>query len=120
MSAAKKAEHPTYAVMVQEAIASLREHGGSSRAAIKKWIGDTYGKYIDNLKMFELGVRQAIKRGVDSGKLVQVKQSFKLGDAVKAELKKKKDKAERAEKKEQKEKEKAAKETHVLCVDTTA
>lgn len=49
----------------------------------KRWLADTYGAALE-LSKFEAGVRNALKRGVDSGKFVPVKASFKLGDAVKA------------------------------------
>ena len=37
-AAAKKAEHPPYAVMIAAAIKALKERGGSSRAAILKYV----------------------------------------------------------------------------------
>ena len=79
---AKKAEHPTFAVMIAAAVASLKERKGSSRQAIEKYICANYKvgpKYSSHFKM-------ALRRGVENGALVQTKGagasgSFKLAKA---------------------------------------
>ena len=80
-AAAKKAapEHPTYSVMIADAITSLKDRKGSSKQAIEKFICANYKvgpTYNVHLKM-------ALKKGVASETLVQVKGqgasgSFKL------------------------------------------
>ena len=65
----KPAEHPTFAVMIAAAIAELKERKGSSRQAIEKYIAANYKvgpKYTGPLK-------QALKKGVEKGTLVQTK-----------------------------------------------
>ena len=66
---AKKAEHPTFAVMVAAAITNLKEKKGSSRQAISKYICANYRVG----PKFEGPLKMAIKKGVESGKLVQTK-----------------------------------------------
>ncbi|KAK8738528.1 hypothetical protein OTU49_003920 [Cherax quadricarinatus] len=68
---AKKAvAHPKYSAMIAAAIASLKERNGSSRQAILKYI-------VANYKIEEKAVatqlKHALKRGVSSGALKQVK-----------------------------------------------
>lgn len=97
---AKTAEHPKYSEMVATAISTLKERKGSSVQAIKKFISTTYK--IDE-KAVSTHVRSALKRGLSSGQLTQVKGtgasgSFKLAEAAKP-------------KKETKSPNKAAKET---------
>lgn len=79
----KPAEHPKYIEMISAAIASLKERNGSSRQAITKYIQANY-KVGDLCASF---VKQALKRGVTSGALVQTKGtgasgSFKLAKKV--------------------------------------
>merc|ERR1711990_723355 len=65
----KPAEHPTFAVMIAAAIAELKERKGSSRQAIEKYVAANYKvgpKYTGPLK-------QALKKGVEKGTLVQTK-----------------------------------------------
>ena len=65
----KVAEHPTYAVMVSAAITSMKDRKGSSKQAIEKYICANYKvgpNYNGPLKM-------ALKKGVESGALVQTK-----------------------------------------------
>lgn len=89
---AKTASHPTYAEMVNKAVAGLKEKGGSSKAAILKYILVNY-KVGDNIKQINAHLRLAINRGVKSGALKQVKGhgangSFRLGEkAAKAPAK---------------------------------
>ena len=65
----KPADHPTFAVMIAAAIAELKERKGSSRQAIEKYVAANYKvgpKYTGPLK-------QALKKGVEKGTLVQTK-----------------------------------------------
>ena len=86
----KPAEHPTYAVMIAAAVASLKDRKGSSKQAIEKYVCANYKvgpKYNGPLKM-------ALKRGVESGALVQVKGkgasgSFKIAKVEKPKVAKK-------------------------------
>merc|ERR1712018_483212 len=98
--AAKKApEHPKYSDMIAAAIGGLKERTGSSRMAILKHIQANY-KVGDSANTH---IKMALKRGVASGALVQVKGtgasgSFKLAKKA-AEPKKKKPAAKKAGKK---------------------
>merc|ERR1712020_162756 len=65
---------PTSA-MIAAAIKALKERNGSSLAAIKKYIAATYKVDVVKLAPF---IRKALKKGVESKKLVQVKASYKL------------------------------------------
>jgi histone H1/5 len=80
----KPAEHPKYIEMIVAAIAALKERTGSSRQAIAKYIKANYkvGEHSDT------HLKQALKRGVTGGVLVQPKGtgasgSFKLSDKTK-------------------------------------
>lgn len=80
----KPAEHPKYIDMVSAAIAALKERSGSSRQAILKYISANY-KVGENAGVH---LKQALKRGVASGHLVQPKGtgasgSFKLSEKAK-------------------------------------
>lgn len=75
-----KPSHPPTATMVNAAIRTLKERGGSSLQAIKKYISSTYKVDAEKLAPF---IRKYIKSAVASGKLVQTKGtgaagSFKL------------------------------------------
>ena len=88
-AAKKPAEHPKYIDMVNAAIVSLKERTGSSRQAILKYIQANY-KVGDNCGVH---VKQALKKGVAAGTLLQPKGtgasgSFKVVKKV-AEPKKK-------------------------------
>jgi len=81
----KPAEHPKYIDMVIAAIGALKERTGSSRQAIIKYICSNYKVNEDNAKLY---IKQALRRGVTSGKLVHAKGtgasgSFKLSAAAK-------------------------------------
>ncbi|XP_033748388.1 histone H1-delta-like [Pecten maximus] len=81
------AAHPKYEVMIAAAIAALKEKGGSSKIAIKKYILGNY-KVADDNKSSAL-IKAALKRSVAKGALKQVKGtgasgSFKLGEKPKA------------------------------------
>lgn len=90
VKAKKPADHPKYVEMIAAAIGSLKERKGSSRQAILKYIQANY-KVGDGASTH---VKLALKRGVASAALKQVKGagasgSFKLPDKVKAAPKKK-------------------------------
>ena len=73
--------HPTSAVMVQAAIAALKDRRGSSLVAIKKYIAANYKCDVAKLNSH---IKNAIRRGVANGTLAQVKGqgasgSFRLG-----------------------------------------
>jgi len=89
-AAKKPAEHPKYVDMIAAAIAALKERGGSSRQAILKYITANY-KVGDNANSH---LKLALKRGVATGALAQVKGtgasgSFKLAKKPEAPKKKK-------------------------------
>jgi len=78
-----KTIHPPYAVMIKEAIVTLKERNGSSRPALKKFIGNKY-----NLPAgWEKKLGLYLKKLTDKGELVQVKASWKLGRPLKAATK---------------------------------
>ncbi|QCE07436.1 histone H1-like [Vigna unguiculata] len=75
-AAAKKPfSHPTFAVMIAEAITSLKERTGSSQYAITKFIE---GKHKELPPTYKKLVLIQLKKSVAAGKLVKVKNSFKL------------------------------------------
>merc|ERR1712150_99298 len=84
MGVAKKpkapAAHPPTATMVVAAIKALKERGGSSLPAIKKYIAANYKVDVVKLSPF---IRKALKKGVEKKTLVQVKASYKLGKVEK-------------------------------------
>lgn len=74
---AKKAvSHPKYSLMIATAIGALKERSGSSRQAILKYIVATYK--VDE-KAAGTQLKLALKRGVQSGVLKQVKGSGASG-----------------------------------------
>ncbi|KAJ4442342.1 hypothetical protein ANN_03928 [Periplaneta americana] len=90
-SAAKKPRvkpaHPRTSEMVGNAIKGLKERGGSSLQAIKKYISANYKVDSEKLAPF---IKKYLKAGVASGELVQTKGkgasgSFKLASAAKPE-----------------------------------
>jgi histone H1/5 len=103
--------HPTYEVMVKAAIVSLKERSGSSVHAIAKYFAATY-KLPDGWKKV---LSTQVKKLVKSERLLQVKNSFKLGEALKKAPKKVvKKKAKVVKKKVVKKKAKASPKTPVL------
>eukprot|EP00803_Ostreobium_quekettii_P009777 evm.model.scf_316.6 EVM.evm.TU.scf_316.6 scf_316:87176-88265(+) len=71
--------HPPYAEMIAEAIASLKDRGGSSLAAIKKYVGSKHSLpdgWDKKLSYF-------LKKMTAEGKLTKVRASWKLGDSLK-------------------------------------
>merc|ERR1712087_700199 len=111
---AKKAEHPSSAVMVTSAVKTLDDKKGSSLPAIKKYIAANYR--VDVVKT-SLYIRKAIKKLVADQKLIQVKGSYKAAKEEKPKKVKqpeaKKSKAKKPKKTESKKspKKKAAKKT---------
>lgn len=89
----KPAAHPTYSEMVQQAVSTLKERGGSSRQAILKYIMKNFNVGLDD-KPVNSRLKLALRSGVTKGTLKQSKGtgasgSFKVGE-VKAEKKPKK------------------------------
>ena len=76
--------HPTYEVMVKAAIVSLKERSGSSTQAIAKYLAATY-KLPDGWKKV---LATQVKKMAASERLLKVKNSFKLGEALKKAPKK--------------------------------
>jgi histone H1/5 len=81
--------HPPVSVMVTAAIKSLKERGGSSLPAIKKYLAATYKVDCGKLAPF---IKKFLKTAVAGGKLIQTKGkgasgSFKLPAKEKAEKK---------------------------------
>jgi histone H1/5 len=82
-----KPAHPKTADMVIGAVKNLKERGGSSLQAIKKYISANYKVDAEKLSPF---IKKFIKGAVASGKLVQTKGkgasgSFKLASKDKVE-----------------------------------
>jgi histone H1/5 len=93
----KSADHPKYNVMINTAVAALKERGGSSRQAILKYIMANY-KVGNEVSKINARLKTALKAGVKAGTLKQVKGtgasgSFRLGEKVAAKPKVKKLKA---------------------------
>ena len=106
----KPADHPKYIDMIVAAITALKERNGSSRQAIAKHVAAN-NKVGDNAGVH---IKMALKRGVTSGALVQVKGtgasgSFKV--AKKAAPPKKKPAAKKPAAKKPAAKKPAAKKT---------
>ncbi|KAL0267757.1 UNVERIFIED_CONTAM: hypothetical protein PYX00_009933 [Menopon gallinae] len=77
---AKRPAHPKTAEMVAAAIKDLKERGGSSLHAIKKYIAATYQVDAEKLAPF---IRKHLRAAVNSGTLIQItgkgaSGSFKL------------------------------------------
>ena len=83
--------HPPYVEMIKAAISSLKERTGSSVQAITKYVEANY-KLPDNFKKV---LSNQLKKLAAEGKLVKVKASYKLGDALKKAPKKPKAKVRR-------------------------
>lgn len=103
--------HPKTADMVNAAIANLKERGGSSLQAIKKYIASNYKVDVEKLAPF---IRKYLKSAVTNGTLVQKKGkgasgSFGLNPNQKSEKKAKKPAAKKAASGEKKAKKPAAK-----------
>ena len=92
--------HPPTATMVTAAIKTLKERGGSSLQAIKKYIAANYKVDVEKLSPF---IKKYLKSAVTKGALIQTKGkgasgSFKLSAAKKADKVAKKPKAKKAAK----------------------
>merc|ERR1711981_482207 len=81
-----KPAHPPTSAMVIAAIKALKERGGSSLPAIKKYIAANYKVDVVKLSPF---IRKALKKGLEAGTLKQVKASYKLGKVEKPKKPKK-------------------------------
>merc|ERR1712080_584078 len=74
----------TYSDMVLQSVLNIKDYRkGASRAAIKKYVEVTYDKVVSAPVM-----RNAIKKLVEEGSLLQEGQRFKLEKAKRAELRK--------------------------------
>jgi hypothetical protein len=78
-AAAPKSTGPSYFDMIKAAVASLKDRTGSSVQAIEKYIKATYPAV--DLKHHML--LRVLKSSAASGKLVQIKASYKLAAAEK-------------------------------------
>lgn len=76
--------HPPYLSLISEAISGLKERSGSSYPAIKKFIGSKHKLPTG----WEKVLAQQLKKQAGAGKLVRVKSSFKLSEALKKPAKK--------------------------------
>lgn len=96
-----KPNHPPTAEMVNSAIKSLKERGGSSLQAIKKYITSNYKIDAEKLAPF---IKKYLRSAVTGGQLIQTKGkgasgSFKLAASSSSGGAAKKSKASTAEKK---------------------
>ncbi|CAK9878605.1 unnamed protein product [Sphagnum jensenii] len=75
------ASHPSYLLMVKEAIGSLKERTGSSQHAIAKYLEEVYktGLPPNFKKILSVRLRNMTKQG----KVYKVKNSFKLSEELK-------------------------------------
>ncbi|XP_058743952.1 histone H1-like [Vicia villosa] len=78
-AAKKPLSHPTFAEMITEAITTLKERTGSSQYAITKFIEEQHKELPPTYRKLVL---LQLKKSVASGKLVKVKNSFKLAPAA--------------------------------------
>ncbi|XP_077552148.1 histone H1-like [Haemaphysalis longicornis] len=79
--------HPKVSAMVTTSIGALKERGGSSLQAIKKYMAGTYNVDVEKLSPF---ICKYLKSAVASGALVQTKGkgasgSFKLSSSASAQ-----------------------------------
>merc|ERR1712100_912184 len=77
----KPAAHTPSSAMVKAAIKALADKKGSSLAAIKKYVAANYKVDIVKISPF---IRKALKKGVESKALVQVKGSYKFAKKPKS------------------------------------
>jgi histone H1/5 len=89
VSKTKKAnvDHPKYSQMVQEALGSLKERGGSSRQAVLKYIMKNF-KVGSDENVVNTHLKMALRAGVKNSSLKQSKGSgasgsFRLGEEAK-------------------------------------
>eukprot|EP00824_Muranothrix_gubernata_P016790 TRINITY_DN34545_c0_g1_i1.p2 TRINITY_DN34545_c0_g1~~TRINITY_DN34545_c0_g1_i1.p2 ORF type:complete len:140 (+),score=46.07 TRINITY_DN34545_c0_g1_i1:108-527(+) len=76
--------HPKYAEMVTEAVATLNDRTGSSVAAIRKYILQSYP--IPDDVNFKTQLRMGLRRCVSKGHLVKTKASYRLSPEIKAAI----------------------------------
>ena len=86
-AASTPASHPKYIEMVQQALTSLKERGGSSRQAVLKYIMANF-KVGNDESVVNTHLKMALKAGVKSGSLKQSKGtgasgSFRIGEKPK-------------------------------------
>lgn len=96
-----KPTHPPTSQMVDAAIKTLKERGGSSLLAIKKYLAANYKVDADKLAPF---IKKHLKLSVESGKYIQTKGkgasgSFKLSASAAKPKKESKPKPKTADKK---------------------
>ena len=80
----KPAAHPKYSEMIAQAVGSLKERGGSFRAAVLKYIMKNFNVGKDE-KSVNTHLKMALRAGVKNGSLKQTKGtgasgSFRLGE----------------------------------------
>jgi histone H1/5 len=88
--AKKPTDHPKYSEMVQQALGSLKERGGSSRQAILKYIMKNF-KVGNDEAVVNTHLKIALRSGVKNDTLKQSKGtgaagSFRLGEVKKAKV----------------------------------
>lgn len=74
----------SYLELAKEAIAALHERTGSSPQAIKAYITSNHA----SIKFAQHLLRTALSKGVESGKFIKIKASFKLAASEKKAPKK--------------------------------
>jgi len=99
----KPTDHPKYSEMVQQALGTLKERGGSSRQAILKYIVKNFKVGSDD-NVVNTHLKMALRAGVKNASLKQSKGtgaagSFRLGEEAKKPKAVKKPKAAAAAKK---------------------
>ena len=77
--------HPPYATMIATAIGALKERGGSSRVAILKYV--MANNKVGDEKKVQVRIKLAIRKMLETNKIIQVKGSFKLPKPEKVEKK---------------------------------
>lgn len=83
----KPTDHPKYSEMVQQALSTLKERGGSSRQAILKYIVKNF-KVGNDENIVNTHLKMALRAGVKNASLKQSKGtgaagSFRLGEEAK-------------------------------------
>jgi len=96
----KPSDHPKYSQMIKDALAVLKERGGSSRQAILKYIAKHYRIGGDE-KTINAHLKLALRAGVKNGTLKQSKGtgasgSFRIGEKKTSEKKPKAKTAKKA------------------------
>ena len=101
----KMSAHPKYEDMVKAAILALKDKKGSSVPAIAKYLAANFKLPANFKKVLSTQLKNLVK----AGKLLKIKASYKLGDALKKAPKKPKKKAAKKPKKKAAKKPKKAK-----------